>query len=334
MSARATVVMSLHAVSAETGAPLGAADWQIADETGAVVAEGERSDPFDIDLPPGEYRVAATAPGHSGEMALTVRPDIGQRVAVPLTENRPEASLEAPETAPAGGGLDVGWSGPDAEGDRITLASPGAAAGETLAVTLTRNGSPVTLRLPDETGTFELRYEQYEPQRILATRAITLIATEADVAAKHEGPFGHVRLDREHAGVHRCGLHEIIAQFPVATPHRDEFGLHPVGGDVEPVAHPIVDDLENVPVDTHRCTDASGGLGPGTFKQRSDAPQVEFVGAPRCLGTDLVRYGDVLLGRSRRGGHDKQGGKRCADHSIAPMVTSARAIMRPEAPTR
>ncbi|MFD2858140.1 hypothetical protein ACFSZS_31095 [Seohaeicola zhoushanensis] len=48
-----TVVMSLHAVSAETGAPLGAADWQIADETGAVVAEGERSDPFDIVLPPG-----------------------------------------------------------------------------------------------------------------------------------------------------------------------------------------------------------------------------------------------------------------------------------------
>lgn len=185
-----TVVMSLHAVSAETGAPLGAADWQITSSDGAVVAEGERSDPFDIDLPPGEYRVAASAPGHSGEMAVTVRPDIVQRVAVPLTENRLEASLEAPETAPAGGGLDVGWSGPDAEGDRITLASPGAAAGETLAVTLTRNGSPVTLRLPDETGTFELRYEQYEPQRILATRAITLIATEASITPPETAPPG------------------------------------------------------------------------------------------------------------------------------------------------
>ena len=176
-----TVVMSLHAVSAETGAPLGAADWQIADETGAVVAEGEKSDPFDIVLPPGEYSVAATAPGYTGKMALTVRPDIVQRVAVPLAEARPEASLEAPETAPAGGALNVSWSGPDAEGDRITLASPGAAAGETFAVTLTRNGNPVTLRLPDETGLFELRYEQYAPQRILATRPITLAATEASI---------------------------------------------------------------------------------------------------------------------------------------------------------
>lgn len=185
-----TVVMSLHAVSAETGAPLGAADWQIADETGAVVAEGEKSDPFDIVLPPGEYSVAATAPGYTGKMALTVRPDIVQRVAVPLTEDRPEASLEAPETAPAGGALEIGWSGPDAEGDRITLVSPGAAAGETFAVTLTRNGNPVTLRLPDETGPYELRYEQNRPQRILATRPITLTATEASISPPDTAPPG------------------------------------------------------------------------------------------------------------------------------------------------
>jgi len=130
---------------------------------------------------PGEYRVTAAAPGHSGEMALTVRPEIVQRVAVPLTEDRPEASLEAPETAPAGAALDVGWSGPDAGGDRITLARPGTPASDVLAVTLTRNGSPATLRLPDETGTFELRYEQYEPQRILVTRPITLTATDASI---------------------------------------------------------------------------------------------------------------------------------------------------------
>ena len=176
-----TVEMSLFATSAETGAQLGAADWQITGSDGALVAQAERRDPFDIALPPGEYGVAATAPGHAGEMVLTVMPDIVQRVAVPLTEDRPEASLDAPETAPAGGALEIGWSGPDAEGDRITLASPGAAAGETFAVTLTRNGNPVTLRLPDETGPYELRYEQNRPQRILATRPITLAATQASI---------------------------------------------------------------------------------------------------------------------------------------------------------
>ncbi len=180
--------MSLFATSAETGAQLGAADWQITGSDGALVAQAERRDPFDIALPPGEYAVAATAPGHAGEMVLTVMPDIVQRVAVPLTEDRPEASLDAPETAPAGGALEIGWSGPDAEGDRITLASPGAAAGETFSVTLTRNGNPATLRLPDETGLFELRYEQNAPQRILATRPITLTATEAPTRAQPRAP--------------------------------------------------------------------------------------------------------------------------------------------------
>ena len=102
---------------------------------------------------------------------------------VPLIEDRPEASLDAPGTAPAGGTLDVDWTGPDADGDRITLARQGAAAGDILAVTLTRRGTPATLRLPDETGIFELRYEQYEPQRILVTRQISLTATEASITA-------------------------------------------------------------------------------------------------------------------------------------------------------
>ncbi|PVA05575.1 vWA domain-containing protein [Thalassorhabdomicrobium marinisediminis] len=178
-----TVVMSLFAVSAETSAPLGAADWRITDADGQLVTQGENRDPFDLALPPGEYSIAATAPGFSGEMPLTVRADIVQRVAVPLIEDRPEASLDAPGTAPAGGSLDVDWTGPDADGDRITLARPEAAVGDILAVTLTRRGTPATLRLPDETGMFELRYEQNEPQRILVTRQISLTATEASIIA-------------------------------------------------------------------------------------------------------------------------------------------------------
>ncbi|MGX0978520.1 hypothetical protein ACSSVY_004260 [Roseovarius sp. MBR-51] len=185
-----TVDMSLFAVSAETSAPLGAADWRITDADGQLVAEGEGRDPFDIALPPAEYGIAATAPGHTGEMLLTVSPDMVQRVAVPLIEDRPEASLDAPGTVPAGGTLDVDWTGPDADGDRITLARPEAVAGDILAVTLTRRGTPATLHLPDETGLFELRYEQYEPQRILVTRQISLNATEAGIAAPVGVPLG------------------------------------------------------------------------------------------------------------------------------------------------
>ncbi|WP_055685403.1 VWA domain-containing protein [Loktanella sp. 5RATIMAR09] len=178
-----TVIMSLFAVSAETSAPLGAADWRITDANGQLVAEGEGRDPFDIALPPAEYSIAATAPGYSGEMPLTVRADIVQRVAVPLIADRPEASLDAPETALAGGTIEVNWTGPDADRDRISLARPDAAPGDILAVTLTRRGTPATLRLPDETGVFELRYEQNVPQRILVTRQISLTATEASITA-------------------------------------------------------------------------------------------------------------------------------------------------------
>lgn len=185
-----TVVMSLYAVSEQTSAPLGATDWRIVDLEGTLVAKADRRDSFDIALLPGDYNVSATTPGRAGEMLLTVRPDIVQRVAVPLTEDRPEATLDAPDTAPAGGALEVGWSGPDADGDRITLASPGAATSDTVEVALTRFGSPATLRLPDATGLFELHYEQYTPKRILATRPITLIATEASITPPGTAPLG------------------------------------------------------------------------------------------------------------------------------------------------
>lgn len=185
-----TVELSLFAVSAETGAPLGPANWRVTDAQGTLVAQDERRNAFGLALPPGEYRVVANAPGHVGDTPLTVAADMVRRVDVPLTKDRPEASLDAPDTAPAGSALDVGWSGPDADGDRITLARPGAAAGETLAVTLTRNGNPSTLRLPDETGTFELRYEQNDPQRILATRPITFTATEAGITPLAAVPLG------------------------------------------------------------------------------------------------------------------------------------------------
>ncbi|NNU81388.1 VWA domain-containing protein [Halovulum dunhuangense] len=173
--------ISLVAVAAETGVPLGAADWRVTDGTGLLDLRGERIDPFRIDLADGQYTVAASAPGFAGQMTLNVEPGMATTVDVPLTELRPEATLEAPDEAPAGSALEIGWTGPDAEGDRITLVRSGAALGDPLAVTLTRRGMPATLRLPDETGTFELRYEQYEPRRVLATRQISLVAIEAGI---------------------------------------------------------------------------------------------------------------------------------------------------------
>lgn len=101
------------------------------------------------------------------------------RNAISLDRGSPRSIAFRARDRPAGGALEVGWSGPDADGDRITLASPGAAASDTVAAALTRFGSPATLRLPDATGPFELRYEQYEPKGIHARRPITPPAAAA-----------------------------------------------------------------------------------------------------------------------------------------------------------
>ncbi|MGR3525300.1 MAG: VWA domain-containing protein [Paracoccaceae bacterium] len=178
----ALLELSLIAVDAATGAPLGPADWTILDSTGEVIATGEQRDPFHVDLGPADYIVTATTPGFAGRTTLSVTGDLISPVEVALTEDRPAATLDAPSEAPAGTALSVGWTGPDADGDRIAIAEVGAAVGDTLAVTLTRFGAPATLRLPDETGQFELRYEQANPQRVLATRPVTLITSAATIA--------------------------------------------------------------------------------------------------------------------------------------------------------
>ncbi|MGI1660968.1 hypothetical protein ACRDNQ_01905 [Palleronia sp. KMU-117] len=85
------------------------------------------------------------------------------------------------EKATVGTELQVEWTRPDAEGDGIALAPPEAGPDGSVERTLTRWGSPATLRLPDETGAYELRYVQADPLRILAARPLALVAGAAAI---------------------------------------------------------------------------------------------------------------------------------------------------------
>jgi Ca-activated chloride channel family protein len=169
------------AVDAATGEPLGAADWIVRDAAGAEVASARNSNRFAPELPEGAYAIEAQRPGFAGRMELTVETDTTGIIEIALAEDLPEATLSAADAATAGTELQVDWSGPDAEGDRIVLAAPEAEPDGSVERTLTRWGSPATLRLPDETGAYELRYVQADPLRILAARPLALVAGAAAI---------------------------------------------------------------------------------------------------------------------------------------------------------
>ncbi len=93
-----------------------------------------------------------------------------------------DASLEAAETAEVGADIPVTWTGPDYEGDYIAVSRPDDKG--YVNYTYTRDGTPLTLKMPSEPGTYELRYFMRQDRTVLATRAIevTEVAATLDVA--------------------------------------------------------------------------------------------------------------------------------------------------------
>ena len=100
---------------------------------------------------------------------------------VPVT-----ATLEAVDTIAAGGDVQITWSGPNTENDYIALAEVGSPTQDEIAYTyISRgDGNVVTLKMPNTTGTYELRYIQNgSPKAQLAARPITVTAVTATVAS-------------------------------------------------------------------------------------------------------------------------------------------------------
>jgi Ca-activated chloride channel family protein len=82
------------------------------------------------------------------------------------------ASLVAPETAVAGSTIKVTWEGPDYDNDFISVARPDDNGYENY--TYTREGATLDLDMPEEPGTYELRYVVNQDRTVVATRTITV----------------------------------------------------------------------------------------------------------------------------------------------------------------
>ncbi|SHJ12350.1 VWA domain-containing protein [Wenxinia saemankumensis] len=83
-----------------------------------------------------------------------------------------EARLVAPQTGAAGGTVMVGWDGPDYANDYIAIGVPGE--DRSLEYARTNRGNPVELDLPEDAGTYELRYVLDQGNSILARTPFTV----------------------------------------------------------------------------------------------------------------------------------------------------------------
>lgn len=97
------------------------------------------------------------------------------------------ATLTAPASVPAGSGFAVEWTGPDNEGDYLTIIAK--EADDTLYgnYAYTRNGSPLTLTAPVKPGMYEVRYRMGGGGRdVLGRVDVEVVPVEATLDAPAE----------------------------------------------------------------------------------------------------------------------------------------------------
>ncbi|MFV1996340.1 MAG: hypothetical protein ACC661_12960, partial [Verrucomicrobiales bacterium] len=90
-----------------------------------------------------------------------------------------QGTLEAPAEAPPGSELKVAWSGPDNQGDYITIVGLDAEEGSYTKYAYTQHGSPSKVATPELAGEYEVRYVTGQGGKTLASTPIRILATSA-----------------------------------------------------------------------------------------------------------------------------------------------------------
>ncbi len=107
-----------------------------------------------------------------------------------------EATLEVPETAPAGAEVKVAWTGPDNKNDYIAITEVGAEKGKYIDYDYTRRGSPAKINAPEGTGEFEIRYVVAQSKRTLVAKKITVTPVEAALKVLNTPvPGGNIKVE-------------------------------------------------------------------------------------------------------------------------------------------
>lgn len=178
-------------------------DWLVA----AGVAEDQLSaQGFSLDRPVADNSTeAGRALNRRVELVGSVTPDMlgfggpdgvnpcpdtltpGTHAVMDDTTDLPDASLDAPESAPIVSAVPVGWTGPARNGDYITVVAPDAGPGEWTAYVMIEADKPdILLPMPAGPGDYVLRYITTEGRAfpaVLAERPITVTESEFTLEA-------------------------------------------------------------------------------------------------------------------------------------------------------
>jgi hypothetical protein len=126
--------------------------------------------PVQLNLPeePGRYEIRYVQ-GRSRTILATRTIDV-----LPVT-----ATLDAPTQMQSGAQIEVSWTGPGNRLDYIAVAAPSGPADKYHSYRYAPAGNPALLTLPEEPGTYQIRYVQGRSKGILATRSIEVLPVTA-----------------------------------------------------------------------------------------------------------------------------------------------------------
>ena len=115
------VALSLQPIDRTTGAALPAADWVLTDADGQETSHAEGQRTWGISVPPGDYTAAATAPGYSGTLSISVTDQVDGVIDVPLDRTHARVTLVARDQDTGAVIPDVDWVVTRSDGARVDL---------------------------------------------------------------------------------------------------------------------------------------------------------------------------------------------------------------------
>ena len=129
-----------------------------------------------------------TAPSDPGQYEVRYVLGQGDKILAqsPITVQSVGASVRPPASTPAGGEFRVEWQGPFAQGDYISVASPGSAPNQYVTYAYTEKGNPAGLVAPPDPGQYEVRYILDQDTKLLAKAPISVTPVNASVSAPAE----------------------------------------------------------------------------------------------------------------------------------------------------
>lgn len=218
-------LIRLEAIDDTTGAVLGeGVAWTVIALDGErTVLDAEPAAHPALPLPPGDYLAIAAVDGATDQVAFSVEAGVPATHRVHFASLVGTATLSVADTAiPMSRPFEVGWDGPDAVGDHITIVATDGVAGRSWAVAPTADGDPAIVLAPDRPGAYELRYVHGRTRTTLASLPVTILDVPATVSAPDTVVAGSAV---EIAWQGPDGPGDIIALVPAGVP-ADSFGAH------------------------------------------------------------------------------------------------------------